>query len=63
MKATIKVYNRKLEQVLFALGVDFLSCDKDEEGMTVWTYPRNEKTEYIVGEFKDASARRRKIGW
>lgn len=61
--ATIKVYNRKLEQVLYYLGITFLSCDKDEEGMTVWTYKNDEKTLQIVKMFKDATENRRKAGW
>ena len=61
--ATIKVYNRKLEQVLYYLGITFLSCDKDEEGMTVWTYRNDEKTAQIVQMFKDATENRRKVGW
>lgn len=61
--ATIKIYNRKLEQVLYYLGITFLSCDKDDEGMTVWTYRNDEKTAQIVQMFKDATENRRKVGW
>ena len=61
--ATLKTYNRKLEQALFTLGVTFLSCDKDEEGMTYWTYQRNSKTEQIFAWFKEANENRRKAGW
>ena len=61
--ATIKVYNRKLEQVLYYLGITFLSCDKDDEGMTVWTYKNDEKTAQSVQMFKDATENRRKVGW
>lgn len=61
--ATIRVYNRRLEQVLYYLGITFLSCDKDEEGMTVWTYKNDEKTLQIVKMFKDATENRRKAGW
>lgn len=61
--ATIKIYNRRLEQVLYYLGITFLSCDKDEEGMTVWTYRNDEKTAQIVQMFKDATESRRKAGW
>ena len=63
MEATVKVYNRKLEQCLFALGVDFLSCDKTDDNITVWTYPRNEKTEQIIQWFKGAAERRKNAGW
>ena len=60
---TIKTYNRRLEQALFALGVHYLSCDKDEEGMTYWTYRKDEKTEQIVKWFREANENRRKAGW
>lgn len=61
--ATIRIYNRRLEQALFSLGVTFLSCDKDDEGMTYWTYSSNEKTEQIIKWFKEANENRRKAGW
>ena len=60
---TLKTYNRRLEQALFTLGVTFLSCDKDEDGMTYWTYPKNDNTEMIFGWFKEANENRRKAGW
>ena len=63
MNSTIKVYNRRLEQALFYMGVDYLSCDKDDEGMTYWTYPRNSKTEQIVSWFKEATETRKRNGW
>ena len=59
----LKTYNRRLEQALFSLGVHFLSCDKDDEGMTYWTYQKNEKTETIFGWFREANENRRKAGW
>jgi len=61
--ATIKVYNRKLEQALFYLGEHHLSCDKDDEGMTVWTYPNTEKIRQIVAWFKESAQNARKVGW
>jgi hypothetical protein len=61
--ATLRTYNRKLEQTLFHLGVTFLSCDKDDEGMTYWTYPNNEKVKQIFDWFKEANTKRRKAGW
>ena len=61
--ATIRVYNRRLEQALFSLGVHHLECDKDDEGMTYWTYTRDEKTEQIIKWFKEATESRRKAGW
>lgn len=63
MAKVIKVYNRRLEQALFYMGVDYLSCDKDDEGMTVWTYQATEKVEQIVAWFKEATAMRKKAGW
>ena len=61
--ATLKTYNRKLEQTLFNLGVTFLSCDKDDDGMTYWTYANNEKNKQIFDWFKEANVVRRKAGW
>lgn len=61
--ATIRVFNRRLEQALFSLGVNFLECDKNDEGMTFWTYARDEKTEQIIKWFKEANENRRKAGW
>lgn len=61
--ATLITRNRKLEQTLFNLGITWLSCDKDDEGMTVWTYFNTEKTRQIFEWFKEASAKRRKAGW
>ena len=61
--ATIKTRNRKLEQVLFALGEHHLAYDKDEDGMTVWVYPNTEKVRQIVEWFKNANERRTKGGW
>ena len=60
---TLKTYNRRLEQALFSLGVQFISCDKDDDGMTSWTYVRNEKPETIFAWFKEANEKRRKAGW
>lgn len=60
---TMKTYNRRLEQALFTLGVQFLSCDKDEDGMTYWTYRKDERTELIFRMFKEANEKRRKAGW
>lgn len=61
--ATLKTYNRKLEQTLFNLGVTFLSCEKDDEDMTYWVYANNDKTRQIFGWFKEATDKRRKAGW
>lgn len=61
--ATIKTMNRKLEQTLFNLGVTFLSCDKNDDGMTVWTYPNTEKVRLIFQWFRESAERREKAGW
>lgn len=63
MANVIKVYNRRLEQTLFYLGITYLSCDKTDEGMTVWTYPATEKVTQIVKWFKEATAYRQNAGW
>lgn len=54
---TITTRSRRLEQFFYAHGVNFLSCEKDDEGMTVWTYEDNEENRHIVSEFKLALAR------
>ena len=61
--ATLKTYSRKLEQALFTFGIEFLSCDKDEDNMTYWTYAKNDQTEMLFRMFKDANEKRRKAGW
>ena len=43
MENVITTKSRKLEQFFYAHGVTFLSCHKDDEGMTVWTYEDNEE--------------------
>lgn len=63
MANTIKVYNRRLEQVLFWLGYEFLSCDKTEQGMTVWTYPNNEEVRGVVTRFNETYQKRKERGW
>lgn len=59
---SITTKNRKLEQFFYAHGVDFTTCSKDEDGMTVWSYERNPENEHIVAEFRAAIARRTKKG-
>ena len=54
----ITTRSRKLEQFFYAHGVDFLSCGKDEEGMTIWTYEGTEENYNIVEAFKRGIARR-----
>ena len=59
---TITTKNRRLEQFFYAHGVDFRTCTKDDDGMTVWTYDRTEENEHILAEFKTAMNRRMKKG-
>lgn len=61
--ATIRTTNRKLEQILFALGVHHLSWEKNEDNMTVWIYPNTEKVQQIVGWFREANERKERVGW
>lgn len=61
--ATICTMNRKLEQVLWALGVHHLSWEKNSDGMTVWTYPNNEKVRQIFDWFREANKARENGGW
>lgn len=57
----MQTMNRKLEQTLWALGVHHLSCDKNPDGMTVWTYPATEKVKMIFNWFREASERRERM--
>lgn len=61
--ATIKVYNRRLEQVLFWLGYEFIACGKTEQGMTVWTYPNNEEIAAIIDRFNETFRKRQERGF
>lgn len=54
--------NRKLEQFFYAHGVEFTTCSRNEDGMTVWTYERTPETEHILAEFRLATERRMKKG-
>lgn len=51
---TIKVYNRKLEQVLFYLGFGWV-----EYGQTYWVFPRTEKIMDIVEMFTRSYKKRK----
>ena len=59
---TITTKNRKLEQFFYAHGVDFTTCSKDEDGMTVWAYEDTTENRRIVEEFRTAQSRRTKKG-
>lgn len=60
---TIKTSNRKLENVLYYLGVHYAQCDKNEDGMTVWTYIRTEKVDQIVKWFREECKRKERNEW
>lgn len=55
---TINIRNRRLEQFLYAHGIDFISCNKDDEDMTIWTYENTEEVKRIMKEFTLANERR-----
>lgn len=55
---TFTTRNRKLEQFLYLHGIDYVSWDKDDDGMTVWTYKRTPEVEHIAEEFRIAAQRR-----
>ena len=63
MPTTLRTTNRKLEQVLYALGVHHLSWEKDEDNMTVWIYPNNEKVKQIFAWCREANHKKQKAGW
>ena len=63
MPTTLRTTNRKLEQTLFNLGVHHLSWEKDEDNMTVWIYPNNEKVKQIFTWFREANQKKQKAGW
>ena len=58
----ITTMNRKLEQFFYAHGVDYTTCSRNEDGMTVWTYERTPENERIYAEFRLATERRTKKG-
>lgn len=63
MDRVLEVRSRKLEQFIFAHGIDFLTCRKDpDDGMTVWTYEVTEELLRIQDEFRLALKRRQKKG-
>ena len=50
----ITTRSRRLEQFFYDHGVDFTTCTKDEEGMTVWQYPATAENLRILSEFRTA---------
>lgn len=50
---TIRIYNRKLEQVLYYLGFGWVECGK-EYGQTYWVFPRTAKTMEIIEMFTNS---------
>lgn len=55
---TTTIRSRKLEQFLYAHGIDFIACDKDDEGMTIWTYELTDEVSRVIKEFCTALERR-----
>ena len=53
----ITTKSRRLEQFFYAHGVQFLSCTKDDDGMTEWQYEDNEENRRILSEFRLGLAR------
>ena len=58
MDNTITTKSSRLERFFFAHGVDFISCERDEDGMPVWEYEDNEENRQIVEAFRRGIARR-----
>lgn len=56
---TITVRNRKLEQCLYNLGEDWISCEKDSEGLTYWTFKKTPEAEWIADHFERSYKRRK----
>ena len=46
--------NRDLEQVLYKLGVHHISCTKDGDNLTVWSYPDTVKVRTIMDWFRES---------
>lgn len=61
--ATVRTMNRKMEQVLFYLGVHHLACEKNEDGMTVWIYSDTPKVRQIMAWFRESIETRQNVGW
>ena len=55
---TFKTANYKLEQFLFVHDIRFISYEKNEDGLTEWTYPITAELERVVAEFREIDARR-----
>lgn len=61
--ATIKTANRKLENILWALGIHHLAWEKNEDNMTVWIYRDTPEVRMIRDMFFKAESDKRKAGW
>lgn len=53
--------SRKLEQFLFAHCIQHIGYHKDEDGMTVWEYPKTAEVSRVVTEFREIMGRRSQI--
>ena len=60
MSSCIATMNRKLEQFYYAHGIDYQTCTKNEDGMTIWTYEDTDENRRILREWKLAQSRRNK---
>lgn len=55
---TFETNSRKLEQFLFLHDIHHISWRKDDDGMTVWEYPRTKDAVRVVDEYREIIARR-----
>lgn len=58
MTGMFETSNRKLEQVLFMLGIRYTVCYRNEDDMTVWRYADTPKLQQIVTWFRESAQRR-----
>ena len=55
---TFETNSRKLEQFLFLHDIHHSSWRKDDDGMTVWAYPKTDEVVRVVDEYRDIVAKR-----
>ena len=49
--------NRRLEQFLFAHDIMYISCEKNADNMTVWSYRQTPELNRVVNEWRDIVAK------
>ena len=59
MKQFFRTNQRRLEQFLWAHGIDWVNQTKDEDGMTVWVYLETDEVRRVVDEFRQGIAKRK----